>query len=42
MESDHLPELSTIWDEAKINIEQGNNARTDKLCKVLRGLLYQY
>jgi tetratricopeptide (TPR) repeat protein len=39
MDSDHAPELSTIWDEAKTNIEQGN---FDKAIETYKYILIMY
>jgi tetratricopeptide (TPR) repeat protein len=39
MENDQLPELSTIWDEAKTNIEQGNY---DKAIEIYKYILIRY
>jgi len=39
MESDHQPELSTIWDEAKTNIERGNY---DKAIEIYKYILIRY
>jgi tetratricopeptide (TPR) repeat protein len=39
MNTDHPPELSTIWDEARINIEQGNY---DKAIETYKYILIMY
>lgn len=39
MESNYSPELSTIWDEAKTNIEQGNY---DKAIEIYKYILIRY